>query len=631
LDGEKLKELQERSKTLPLTPGVYIMKDKSGHIIYIGKAKALRRRVSQYFLRYSTHTGKVKQMVSNVDRFEYILTDSEFEALVLECSLIKQHRPKYNILLKDDKGYSYIRVTLSEEWPRITAVKQKNDDGAVYLGPYISSFAVREAVDEAVRAFELPTCTRRFPQEIGRGRPCLNYYIHQCAAPCRGRMKAAEYRESVDEAVTFLRGGYNVILRQLGDQMAKESEALEFEKAAKLRDRIAAIKKIRERQKVVSSRVAEQDVIALDSDGCGTAAEVFIIRGGRLTDRDSFVLDLMPDTRAGMAEFIRRYYSGARVPPRQVTLDCDTEDRLLLEQYLTGLAGRKVLISVPQKGEQAALADMAKENAREKLLSLSVRPGREEKALAELGGLLGTGRPGYIEAYDISHLAGTGMVAGMVVFEDGRPLRSAYRRFSIKTVVGQDDYACMREVVSRRLARLRQAEDETGEGAERESEVSEEGFGRRPDLILLDGGRGHVSAVRPVLEEMGFADIPLFGMVKDDRHRTRAIARDGGEIQINSSRAAFTLVSDIQEEVHRYAISYHNTVAKKKGMASKLTDVPGIGSARAKALMKYFKTLSRLRAASADELAEVPGMNKKAAQALREYLNGEYPESGPEV
>lgn len=610
MDEQKLKELQDKSRRLPFTPGVYIMKDKSGHIIYIGKAKALRRRVSQYFLRFDSHEGKVRRMVENVDHFEYILTDSEFEALVLECSLIKQHRPKYNILLKDDKGYSYIRVTLNEEWPRITGVKKKEDDGATYLGPYISSFAVREAVDEAVRAFELPTCTRRFPQEIGRGRPCLNYFIHQCCAPCRGRIKAAEYRENIDDAVTFLRGGYNTILKQLDEQMRRESDALEFEKAAKLRDRIAAVKKIRERQKVVSSHIAEQDVIALASDGCSTAVEVFIIRGGRLTDRDSFVLDFMEDEKAGMAEFIRRYYTPAKLPPRQVTLGSDTLDRQLLEQYLAEIAGRKAVISVPQKGEQAALAGMAHENASEKLASISARPGREEKALDELGKLLGTGRPGYIEAYDISHLAGTGMVAGMVVFEDGRPLRSAYRRFSIKTVVGQDDYACMREVVGRRLARLKEAQEAGDTG---------EGFARMPDLILLDGGRGHVSAVRPLLAEYGLS-IPLFGMVKDDKHRTRAIAKDGGEIQINSSRAAFTLVSDIQNEVHRFAISYHNSVAGKHSMSSQLLGVPGIGQTRAKELMRHFKTVAKLKSATEAELCEVKGMNSGAAHALYEYF-----------
>jgi excinuclease ABC subunit C len=390
-------------------------------------------------------------------------------------------------------------------------------------------------------------------------------------------MKAAEYRESVDDAVTFLRGGYNtIILRQLDEQMAEGDPT----RSSSRRPRSSAtgsrpIKKIRERQKVVSSRVAEQDVIALDSPtAAARRRRSSSSAAGRLTDRDSFVLDLMEDDPRGHGGIHPPLlYSGARLPPRQVTLGCDTLDRQLLEQYLAEIAGRKVVISVPQKGEQAALAGMAHENASEKLASISARPGREEKALDELGKLLGTGRPGYIEAYDISHLAGTGMVAGMVVFEDGRPLRSAYRRFSIKTVVGQDDYACMREVVGRRLARLKEAQEAGDTG---------EGFARMPDLILLDGGRGHVSAVRPLLAEYGLS-IPLFGMVKDDKHRTRAIAKDGGEIQINSSRAAFTLVSDIQNEVHRFAISYHNS-SRGKTQAWHLeaaTDVPGIGQTHA--------------------------------------------------
>jgi excinuclease ABC subunit C len=613
MEEQKLSELQEKSRHLPLTPGVYIMKDKTGHIIYIGKAKALKKRVSQYFLRFESHEGKVRQMVENVDHFEYILTDSEFEALVLECSLIKQHKPKYNILLKDDKGYSYIRVTLSESWPRITGVKKKEEDGATYLGPYISSFSVREAVDEAVKAFELPTCSRRFPQDIGRGRPCLNYFIHQCCAPCRGRMKPEEYRENIDNAVTFLRGGYNTILKQLGERMERAAETLEFEKAAKLRDRIAAVKKIRERQKVVASRVAEQDVIALAGDGCSTAVEVFIIRGGRLTDRDSFVLDYLSDEKAARAEFIRRYYSLSKIPPRQITLDGETEDRQLLEQYLAGVAGRKVILAVPQKGEQANLANMARTNALEHLSSLTnARPGRDEKTLDELGNLLGIERPVYIEAYDISHTAGSGMVAGMVAFENGRPLKSAYKRFAIKTVVGQDDYACMREVVGRRLARLKEAE-ENGESVK-------EGFARLPSLILLDGGRGHVSAVKPVLEEYGFA-IPLFGMVKDDKHRTRAIAADGGEIAINASRGVFTLISNIQEEVHRFSIAYHHSTAGRHNIASQLVTVPGIGEGRAKALMKQFRTVERLKNAGEEELAAVHGMNKKAAHELKSFFD----------
>lgn len=612
MDEQTLERLKTESSTLPLSPGVYIMKNKSGHIIYIGKAKALKNRVSQYFWRFAQHEGKVRKMVENVDHFEYILTDSEFEALVLECSLIKQHKPKYNILLKDDKGYNYIRVSLQDEWPRIESARQAMDDGALYLGPYISSFAVKETVDEAVKAFRLPVCTRRFPQDIGKSRPCLNYYIRQCCAPCRGKMSNAEYRELVDNAVTFLKGGYHLILNQLQKQMAAFSEALEFEKAARIRDRIAAIQKIRERQKVVASRVEEQDVIAIAGDGCNTAVEVFIIRGGRLCDRSSFLFDFMQDEEAARAEILRSYYSQVKKAPPRVTLDGPTEDQELIEQYLSKLAGRKVAITIPQKGEQAALTALVKANAKEKLNHLSQRPGHGEKVLDELGKLLGLpDRPQYIESYDISNTAGTGVVAGMVVFADGRPLKSAYKRFSIKTVEGQDDYACMREVLSRRLARLKEAQEK--------GEHPKEGFGRVPDLILLDGGRGHVAAVRPVLEAYGM-DIPLFGMVKDDKHRTRAIARDGGEIAINASRSVFTFVSNIQEEVHRYAIAYHHKTQQKKGFSSRLTLVPGVGPARARALMKHFGSMEKLRAASVEELTAVPGMTFPVAQTLKDLI-----------
>jgi excinuclease ABC subunit C len=616
MDSEKLGALQEKSRGLPFEPGVYIMKDASGHIIYIGKAKALRRRVSQYFLRFEHHEGKVRKMVEHVADFEYIITDSEFEALVLECSLIKQNRPKYNILLKDDKGYSYIRVTLNEPWPRIESVKKRGDDGASYFGPYISSFAVKEAVDEAVKAFALPTCSRSFEKSEGRGRPCLNYFIHQCCAPCRGRMTESEYRENVENAVTFLKGGYDTIIKQLTQSMEEAAENLEFETAARLRDRIAAIKKIREKQKVVASKVEEQDVIALAGDGCNMDFEVFIIRGGRLCDRESYMLDFISDEKAARAEFLRRYYSLAKAPPTRVTLDGETDDRALLEEYLSQAAGRKVRITVPQKGEQAALAAMVKNNAEEKIGRISAHPAKSDKALDELAKLLGMEhRPDYIEAYDISNTAGTGVVAGMAVFEGGRPLKSAYRRFSIKTVTGQDDYACMREVVGRRLARLKEARIESCENGK----SAGTGFARMPDLILLDGGKGHVAAVKPVLEEDGF-DIPLFGMVKDDKHRTRAIAADGGEIAINASRGVFTLVSQIQDEVHRFAIAYHHNTQGRAAISSRLTQAPQIGGTRAKSLMKYFKTVEKLRGATEEELADVPGMTKSAAAALKEWL-----------
>lgn len=608
--NEKIKELRAKAMRLPLTPGVYLMKDKSGKIIYVGKAKALKNRVSQYFGSPKNHDEKVRRMVSNVDTFEYILTDSEFEALVLECSLIKQHSPKYNILLKDDKGYHYIRVTKGP-WPKISEAKQIVDDGAQYIGPYTSSWSVKQAVDEVQKVFGLPTCNRRFPQDIGKGRPCLNFFIKQCCAPCRGKVKEAEYNEAVREALDFLRGGSAASVRELTGQMEQAAENMEFERAARLRDRIAAIKRMGDRQKVVAAKVQEQDVIALAQGAESSCFEVFRFSGGRLCDREDFLLGETGDAKAARSEFITRYYSMRdHIPPR-ITLDGATADTELLSTWLSQKAGHKVAITVPQKGEQAQLVQMCRNNAAEKLAQNTGRTGREASALDELSRLLGLEQPPcVIEAYDISNLAGGENVAGMVVFENGRPLKSAYRKFKIKTVEGQDDYASMREVISRRFDEYEKNRD------------SGEGFGRLPDLILLDGGRGHVAAVEPVLRQMGVS-VPLFGMVKDDKHRTRAIAKDGGEIAINSNRQAFTLVSDIQEEVHRFAIGYHRQLRKKKSLSSTLTSIEGIGTARAKALLKYFRTVSAVSEASLDELASAPGMTKPAAEKVYAYFHPE--------
>jgi excinuclease ABC subunit C len=597
------KELRARAMRLPLSPGVYLMRDKTGKIIYIGKAKALKNRVSQYFGSEKNHDTKVRRMVANVDTFEYILTDSEFEALVLECSLIKQYSPKYNILLKDDKGYHYIRVT-SGPWPRISEAKQVVNDGAEYIGPFVSSWAVKQAVDEALKIFRLPSCTRKFPQDIGKGRPCLYYYIKQCCAPCRGKISETEYREYVAEALEFLRGGSAKSIRTLTEKMNEAAENLEFERAARLRDRIAAIRKMGDRQKVVASRVKEQDVIALTQGSEKSCFEVFRFQNGRLCDRETFLLGETGCPEEARSEFLERYYSMRnRIPPR-VTLDGPIENSELLSRWLTEKAGRKVTITIPKKGEQAQLVAMCRNNAAEQLAQTMGRTGREASALDELARLLGlSGPPAYIEAYDISNLAGGENVAGMVVFENGRPLRSAYRKFKIRSVVGQDDYASMREVLARRLEEYKKNKD-TGEG-----------FGRLPDLILLDGGKGQVSAVRPVLEKSGL-QIPLFGMVKDSKHRTRAIAKDGGEIAISSNRSAFTLVSSIQEEVHRFAIGYHRQVRKKSSISSSLTAIEGIGPVRAKALLKYFKTLKAVREASIEELAAAPSMTTPAAEKV---------------
>ena len=606
-NNNKIKELRKQAMALPLQPGVYIMKDAQSSIIYIGKAKALKNRVSQYFGSDYNHTEKVRRMVSHVDRFEYIVTDSEFEALVLECSLIKQYSPKYNILLKDDKGYRYIRIS-PPPYSKITVALQKPEDDARYLGPYISGFVVKEAVDEVCRIFQLPTCSRTFGSGK-RERPCLNHYIGQCCAPCAGRLSKEEYDERIEQAAEFLTQGGTKLIARLRERMNEAAENLEFEKAARLRDRIDAIKRLGQKQKVVRSRVAEQDVIALARGEKGVFFEVFRFKKGKLYDREDFQVEEGGSLPSVRAEFLQRYYSMRGHVSPQVTLDGEIDDLELTELWLSEKAGRRVHIVQPQKGEQAQLVEMCRSNAAERAARQAGISGRDAAALDELSRLLGLNEPPrIIEGYDISNTGGSDNVAGMVVFENGQPLKSAYRRFKIKSVVGQDDYGSMREGLTRRLAAYEEHRDENS------------GFGRLPDLILLDGGRGHVAAVRPVLEAGGY-DIPVFGMVKDDRHRTRAIAADGGEIAINGRRSAFTLISSIQEEVHRYAISYHRQLRSKRGIGTTLTRIEGVGEARARALLKHFGSLKAIRAATVGELAAVKGMSRPAAEAVRRYFD----------
>ena len=615
---DKRRELRQKAMRLPLSPGVYLMHNKAGEIIYIGKAKALKNRVSQYFGSEKNHDAKVRRMVSNVDWFEYILCDSEFEALVLESSLIKQNQPKYNILLKDDKGYSYIRVS-GGPWPRITEVKKVEDDGARYIGPYLSSWSIKQTIDSARKIFKLPDCTRKFPQDFGKGRPCLNYYIKQCCAPCRGRVSEAEYNEAFQEALDFIKGGSSTSVKALTAKMEEAAENMEFELAARLRDRIAAINKMKERQKVVASKIEEQDVFALAQGETHTAFEVFRFTGGKLSDRESFLTEgCQPDPEA-RSEFLRQYYAiRDRVPP-VVTIDGPVEDAELVARWLSEKRGKSVKLHVPQRGEQAQLVQMCRQNAAESIARQAGSTGRDASALDELRRLLGLEKvPAYIECYDISNLQGGENVAGMVVFENGRPLKSAYRKFKIQTVTGQDDYGSMREVIRRRFTEY-YAHQQQGDG---------EGFGRLPDLVLLDGGKGHVAAVQPVLQEMGVA-VPLFGLVKDDKHRTRAIALSGGEIAIQSNRRAFTLLSTIQDEVHRFAIGYHRQQRKKAAVSSTLTSIPGIGEARAKALLKHFKTVAAIGQADLKELEEAPSMTQPAARRVYQFFHGEPENEAP--
>ena len=601
------KELRKKAMALPLSPGVYIMKNKDKKIIYIGKAKALKNRVSSYFGSHSNHSLKVIRMVENVDDFDYILCDTEFEALVLECSLIKQHMPKYNILLKDDKGYNYIKVT-KEEFPRIKECYHMDDDNAEYIGPFISNFSVKSAVEETLKIFKLPRCNKQFPRDYGKSRPCLNGFMGICSAPCNARISKEDYLASVSDAIAFLKGGSAKSIKDMTAKMEEYSENLEFEKAAKLRDRIKAIKNLDEKQKVVSINVPEEDVFALVNSNKKACFEVIRFKNGKLTDSEHWLIDSVDDIAQARFELIERYYSMRGNIPSRIAVDGEIEDEELLSQYLESQRGKKLSIIHPQKGEHLAIVNLCIKNANEHLAQQQGRLGREVAALEELKNLLGLAAPPeYIESYDISHTFGADNVAGMVVFHNGRPMKSAYKRFSIKGFDGQNDVGSMNEVLERRFKHY--YEDEEGST-----------FKIHPDLILLDGGQPQVNAVLPVIEKMKL-DIPVFGMVKDSKHRTRAIAFGGGEIEINSHRSAFTLVSSIQEEVHRFAITYHHNKHKKTSFSSGLLKIEGIGEKKAKALLKEFKTISAIKEASVQELCKVNSISKKNAQDIVDYYN----------
>ena len=599
------KELRRKAMALPLTPGVYIMKNKDKKIIYIGKAKALKNRVSSYFGSHSNHSLKVIRMVENVDDFDYILCDTEFEALVLECSLIKQHMPKYNILLKDDKGYNYIKIT-KEEFPRISECKQMDDDNATYIGPFISNFSVKNAVEETLKIFKLPTCNKKFPRDYNKSRPCLNGFMGNCCALCNGRISKEEYVASVEDAVAFLKGGSAAAVREMTAKMQEYSENLEFEKAAKLRDRIKAIKNLDEKQKVVSINVPEEDVFALVNSTKKACFNVIRFQNGKLTDSEHWLIDSIDDLPQARLELIERYYSMRDRVPSRIAVDGEIANEELLHQYLESLRKKKVELIHPQKGEHLAIVNLCIKNANEHLAQNQGRLGREMATLEELGNLLGlTKAPEYIESYDISHTFGADNVAGMVVYHNGRPMKKAYKRFSIKGFDGQNDVGSMNEVLTRRFKHYYEDDDDST-------------FKILPDLILLDGGQPQVNAVLPVIRQMKL-DVPVFGMVKDNKHRTRAIAYDGGEIEINSHRAAFTLVSSIQEEVHRFAITYHHKKHQKSSFSTSLTNINGIGDKKAKALLKHFKTISAIKSSSVDDLLQVKGISEKNAQDIVSY------------
>ncbi|MCL2532240.1 MAG: excinuclease ABC subunit UvrC [Oscillospiraceae bacterium] len=594
--------LRAKALALPMLPGVYLMKDAKGGVLYVGKAKNLRARLCQYFtaqgLQGHCYIGLGLQHVAD---FDTIITGSEYEALVLEQSLIKQHNPKYNLCLKDDKGFLFLRVT-REDWPRLSIAQRQADDGAAYYGPYTDRGAFRLAVDEAQQIYQLPTCSKTFPRDIGKGRPCLQHYIKRCAAPCARKLKHAEFVQSVRDAEKYLSQGSAQAERELRRAMELAAEELQFERAAQLRDKLHALEKLKEKQHVVSVNVEDQDVFALAADAKQACLTVLRFCEGKLCDSENFFLARIEPLEEFRQVLLERFYSSRDVGRlRRVVLDGPTQSPELLAQWLTDIAGHKVEILVAQKSEPARLVDLARQNAVEQLANKTGRQGGKQfAALEELARMLGLpAPPETIEAYDISHTGGADTVAAMVVFKHGQPFKAGYRRYAIQGQ-GNDDYAAMAEVLERRLSRLEEMP--------------------APELILLDGGIGQVHAVQPVLARHGVV-IPVFGMVKDSKHKTRAIAAGGGgEISFNATKQAFALVTKIQDEVHRFAVAYHHTKHKKTTLDSELMGIPGIGPARVKALLTHFKTLKAIKAATQEELAATPGMTKPTARWVWEHF-----------
>lgn len=601
--------LHDKASALPDQPGVYIMKNESGEIIYIGKAKNLKNRVTQYFGEGNTHTVKVRRMVSNVDSFDYIIVSNEFEALALECSLIKQNKPKYNILLKDDKGFYYIRYKNSG-WKSVSAVKQKLEDGAEYIGPYMASDYVQTAVKQACDVFMLPHCKKEFPEDISRNaRPCLNYHIKLCSGACCGKISEEEHNNNVDAALKYVLKGKSEILRILKEEMEKASAQLDFETAAKYRDKIRAMEKISQRQLVVSKKYPDQDIFGLQSLNEKSCVCILKFRSGNLIGTDTFIIDRIDGTSEEYSDIIAGYYTQNAETPERVCVDCPSEGLEAVEELLSSRRGKKTVIYEPKSGDNIALIEMAHKNAQEKLARVLSFNDKRKAALHELQELLSLEKfPEYIESYDISNTAGSENVGGMVVFRNGRPLKSSYRRFMIKSFEGQDDFRSLAEVLTRRIKEYR-LDPDCGVG-----------FGVKPDLILLDGGIGQVSAVRKVLESEKF-DVPLFGMVKDGSHRTRAITSGGMEIEIKDNRSVFTLVSEIQEEVHRYSVAYHHKLKEKNTLVSSLTVIDGVGKKRAENLLIRFRTVAAVAKADEEELMTVPGMDRKTAENIVRFFS----------
>ncbi len=618
-------DLKDELKRLPDNPGVYIMHDKKDTVIYVGKAKILKNRVRQYFHASANHTPKVKAMVANIAYFEYIVTDSEVEALVLECTLIKKYRPKYNILLKDDKQYPYIKVTLNEEYPRIMMVRRLENDGAKYFGPYMGSNTIKNTLDMVQKIFTPPTCGRKFPEDIGKGRPCLNYHIKNCFAPCTGNVSKAEYRKVYYDICAFIEGRHKELYKLLEDEMNRASENMQFEKAAVYRDRIRSLKALEEKQKILNTDdMTDRDIVAVARGDGDAFAEIFFIRSGRVTGRENFRLSNVGDASdsAVTADFLKQFYSVSPDIPREICTSAEPEEKELISEWLSSQAKRKVVLSVPKRGEKKRLADMVMKNAVIAARNTKIKEMSEFKksnVLKELQKTVNMEKLPYrIESYDISNISGTNNVASMVVFENGRAENKKYRRFKINTVEGADDYKAMQEVLHRRFLRALEEQEKIDKNELAEKDAK---FLPMPDLILADGGKGHVRACRQMLDMMEL-DIPVYGMVKDDRHKTRGLTSEEGEIELNMTSAVFHLITRIQDEVHRVAISYHRQLRSKTAVRSVLDDIPGIGEKKRGILLKAFGSVERIRAASEEEIAAVKGITRTNAVRIKEFFEG---------
>lgn len=596
--------IEEELKKLPSKPGVYLMHDERDAIIYVGKAISLKNRVRQYFQSSRNKGVKIEQMVTHIARFEYIITDSELEALVLECNLIKEHRPKYNTMLMDDKAYPFIKVTVQEDFPRVLFARQMYKDKAKYYGPYTSAAAVKDTIDLIHKLYGIRTCNRQLPKMQGKERPCLNYHIHQCPAPCQGYISKEEYGESVKKALHFLNGNYAPILKELEEKMQQAAEEMEFEKAIEYRELLGSVKKIAQKQKITNSDMEDKDVIAMAKDREDAVVQVFFIRDGRLIGRDHFCLHIAADDKKEeiLAAFVKQFYAGTPYIPREIMMQYEIGEAEVIESWLSERKGQKVHICVPKKGEKEKLVELAQKNAKMVLDQDKERIRREEGrtigAMKEIAGLLKLLEISRVEAYDISNISGFQTVGSMVVFEKGKPKRSDYRKFRIRGVQGADDYASMEEMLTRRLSHY-------------------ETF---PDLIMMDGGRGQVNIALKVMDAVG-VHVPVCGMVKDDHHRTRGIYFNNVEIPIDRDSEGFRLVTRIQDEAHRFAIEYHRSLRSKEQVHSVLDDIKGIGPARRRALMKAFQTLDDLKAASEEELAQVEGMNSLSARQVYEFFH----------